>query len=395
MAELIRPEISVDPDYYAELAREYLRANVPGWESADGNLDEWLIEAGSQFAAVVAETAVDAMTDDLRWRGPNLYGVPPIEAIAASGEVTFTLNPDELDAPDEIPAGFTVAKEVDGRLVSFETTEATPVAAAATTAAAVPVVANVEGGVGNDLTGALVVIDSLVFVTATVFDAPTGGGSDAEEDTRFLGRLVEELRSVGRPVLPEDFSTRAKRIPETERALTIDGYNPDDDTYDNERMVTVFSLRDDGEWISAPSRAATDILFNGNGSTIRPLREVTFAVHIGEPTYTTVDVDFDATAWPGHDPAVVEADAITAVQSYLYPGMWGQPLFGDERVWENEDTIRLGELYTVLNNVDGLRNVTALTFAAAGDPLDDIDVVMGGPAPLPRAGAITGDVVAS
>jgi hypothetical protein len=157
-------------------------------------------------------------------------------------------------------------------------------------------------------------------------------------------------------------------------------------------MVTVVPIDDAGQAISTASKTALEQLYNGNGSTIPPMREVNFEVHVIDPEHTTIDVTFTAVAWGGYDPEAVEDAAVEAIQSYLDPAMWGQPLFGDERLWVNETTIRLGELYTVLNEVDGLRHVTALTFRKAGGVLGTGDVVMDGPAPLPTSGTISAAV---
>ena len=227
MADPVTPPVETNPDTLFDQAVEQLQTNVPGWEPADGNLDVWLMEAFSQIAAQVGETASDVLTDIFRYYGANVAQVAPIDSIAASGTVTLTLVADELDAPDEIPEGFTIGKEVDGALVLFETTEPTALAAAATTAPSVPVVAVEEGVGGNDLTGAITIVDSLVFVASGVFDAATSGGVDAEEDDVYLARLVEELRLLTpRPILPDHFSTLAKRIAEVDRATTLDGYDP-------------------------------------------------------------------------------------------------------------------------------------------------------------------------
>jgi hypothetical protein len=392
MAEPITPPITLDPEQiFQDSFVAAMQAAFPDWEPADGNLDSQLGEAFAHITAQLGESASDNLTDIFRFFGAGVASIPPIDATAASGTVTFTLTDTDGHA---ITAGTMIGKDLgDSGLVMFQTTVDVDVAPGVAIAAGVPVVATEEnpGAIGSGIDGEAEQIEPLDFIDTVVFDAPTSGGFDAEDDNVYLSRLVEELRLLTpRPILPGDFTVLTKRVIGVDRALTLDGYDPDTDTFDNERMVTIFALDAAGEAVSSGVKTLIDVLFNGDGATIEAMREVTFEIHVDDPTYTSVDVNFTATALPGWDPAAVSAGLVAAVQTYLDPALWGQPMIGETRAWVNKNKVRLGELYTALNTVPGVHTVDAVTFRKhATGSFATTDLLLDGPAPLPRSGTIT------
>ena len=137
-------------------------------------------------------------------------------------------------------------------------------------------------------------------------------------------------------------------------------------------------------------------------------REVNFVVNVIDATYTTFDVTFTAIAYPGWDLPAVEVAAESAVATYLSPSNWGRTtnrLFEaagmtgdpgdtdtDDRSWVNETVMRYLELATVINNVEGINYVSALTFGISGQALGSVNVTLPRAAPLPRPGVINGSV---
>lgn len=391
MADYIVPPVPVDPDELAELARDTIRARFPEWEASDANLDEWIIVAMSDLAASVGETATDVLTSIFRSYGQDLIGVPSVAATAATGLVTFTL----IDSDGyTIPAGTVIGfPDVEGALTGFQTTGDAVVAPGTSTASGVPVVATEVGSAGSGLSGTAELVDPLDFVLSVVTDAPTEGGSDGEADDVYLNRLRDELRLMApRPILPEDFAVLAKRVGEVSRALALNGYDPlvNSGTWDpsnsatwEERSVTVVPVDENGAAVSSGARADVAALLDA-------AREVNFVVSVATPTYTTVNVAFTATSWPEYDPAAVATAASDALASYLSAATWGQPGSQETRAWVREDKVRILEVASILNGVDGVRHVTAITLNGGSS-----DVTLAGAAPLPTAGTITPTVTAS
>lgn len=405
MADYLEPPIEGDPTAKYATIVAYLQSVWPGWQPPTGhaNLDDQIAIAVADLSASDEQTFSAASTDAFRWFGLNL--VPdgqPEEAVAATSTVTIV--PGTGAALQTIPAGTTYGIAVAGDLVGFEVVSDQTFASPAVNLTAVDVVADRTGTVGNDLTGALQQVDSLGFVASVTFEAPTSGGLDEEPTPTFLDRLRALLQlQAPRPIIPDNFAVMARNIAGVERAVAIDGYDPADHaSYDpadpstwKERFVTVSAIDAAGEDVGATIRGQIDTYFNGDATLgIRGKRETNFKVVVAAPTYTTIDVMWTAVAWPTWAPADVRAAGNAALSSYLSPSIWGQPTFGEQRGWENLRQVTIDGLYAVLRSVEGLRNVTALTFRIAGGSLAGTPVTLtGSPGPvLTRPGTMTGTV---
>jgi hypothetical protein len=156
----------------------------------------------------------------------------------------------------------------------------------------------------------------------------------------------------------------------------------------NERMVAVAVVDADGNPVGSTIKQEVD-------AYLQSVREVNFVVSVIDATYTTIDVTFTAVALAGHVPADVEAAAETALMDYLSPKNWGLPIeAGDiiEGQWVNQTVVRYLELTAVVNGVEGVDYISALTFRRGTDAFASTDITLAGPVSLPMPGAITGTV---
>jgi hypothetical protein len=161
----------------------------------------------------------------------------------------------------------------------------------------------------------------------------------------------------------------------------------------NERMVSVAVVDDDGQPLSAPVKQEVD-------DYLQSLRETNFIVHVIDGVYTSIDVTFTAVARLGYDAATAETAAEDAVEAYLSPANWGIPetAIGDleasrgRPLWENKNVVRYLELAEVINEVPSIDYITTLQLRMTGGTLGTSDVTIGGAAPLPQPGTITGTV---
>jgi hypothetical protein len=153
----------------------------------------------------------------------------------------------------------------------------------------------------------------------------------------------------------------------------------------NERVVSVAAIDTLGENIGPTVKTALD-------AALQAKRELTFLAFVIDPQYTYIDVNFLAQAVPGFDKPTVDAAAEAAVRDYLSPANWGKVIPGDDRDLVKRQTVRFGELYQVINAVDGIDFVLLLQLAIQGQSLDVIDISLGGSIPIPRPGTITGTV---
>lgn len=198
------------------------------WKPIPGELDVALLQAWATEAAELRSLASEVPTSIFRWFGAVLVGLPPIDATPAIAVTTWTMiNTDGYT----IPVGTQVSiPGPDAEQIAFETVAATTVPPGSTVATNVSVVAITPGQIGSGLGspgGTVTLEDPLVFVQTITQVAATTGGSDAEDDATYLGRLAEDLSMLSpRLILPRDYAIDAKNVPGVWRAIAADGYNP-------------------------------------------------------------------------------------------------------------------------------------------------------------------------
>lgn len=349
------------PDEIAAAVFADLRTRFSGYVPNSGALATILTETFAREGGELWQLTSTMEDSAFRAFGPRV-GIDPIAATNASAPSTWTMVD---DAGYTISAGTQVGIRVAGdTLIPFRTlNEVTvPPGSTATAAGEVVIVAIDAGAAGSGLGGigvALELLDPLDFVQAAVLTQITTGGVDAESDTDFMDRLTGEYRLLTRrPILPGDFEILARRIGGVDRALALDGYNPDDETFDNERMIALVVVDASGQPVTSAVKTAVDDLLQSE-------REVNFVVNVIDATYTTIDAAAAFTIYAGYSGAEVAGRVVAALTSYLSPANWGRPRIGDQHTWLNVTTVRYLELAQIVNNVEGVDYVTSLLFAAA------------------------------
>jgi len=367
-------------------AFDYIAGKVPGWEPSPGNLEAWLVEALSQTASELRDVAALVPDSIFAYYGSTILGLPPYEATQATGTTTWTAVD---DAGYTVDAGSLVAISPPASIDSyaFEVVDSFTLTPGQTVQTGVTVRALEAGAEASGLTGDVEVLDPLDFIATVTLDAPTTGGTDAEDPDAYLDRLSDLLTLLTpRPILPQDFAIIAQReVPEVARATAIDLYKYDTSTPNTPRCVTVVCIDPDGQPVSSGTKAEVDAL-------LQSMREVNFLVYVGDPTYTAMAVTVALTAYPGYVKADVEARVQAALLNYLHPATWGVPPYGDTsgRSWLNTPTVRLLEVAEVVNETEGVHYITALTIGVAGGTMGTSDVTMSGVAPLPTS--VAGDI---
>lgn len=390
---VIRPEISTDPAELEEIAFEYLGEQFRGWEPADGDLTTWLIRAHARMVAEERDVAADVPFEQiLRPFGEKIHGVTPRVARPAEVKAVVTLRDGKGYT---IPAGTEVLVRTSGDDgVTMAVTEDVTVPAprqgerGVTTAdVTLRAIAGREGTAGNGLrkgVNDVVPIRPLEFIASIelVEREVSSGGSDAETDEQYLQRLVDELALTSPvPILPDDFAQLARQTHESVgRALALNTYDPGTGTYGHERTVTVVVATAAGEPVPEDAR-------RGVQARLEAMRELNWRCPVIDPTYTRIDVTFEATAWPGENPATVTDAALAALRFALSPANWGTgPGAGANPGWHDDPTVRYLEVAQVLNEVPGLRYVDSLQIGLQSRALGTADIELTGPGALPRPG---------
>lgn len=396
MAEYVFDPIDSDEEFIEQESHEYLQTQWPLWVPNVANLETWLLARSAQQNAETRDLASDVPPAIFKYFGESLMGVAPVEATSASVDSTwtFTSNP----AGRTILAGTTVAIEGnDGDLVAFEVqTDVTVATPALTTPAGAVTLVSVEEGDESDGLGGVGVtvdlIDALSWVDTVTLTGATTGGADEEDIDTYLDRLSARLTLLTpKPVLPEDFAVLAADLAAqngvTARVMSLDGFNPGDSTYGNERMVTVAVCdQDTGSALAAPVKTAIE-------TGLEAQREVNFIVHVVDPTSNTVNVAFTIEVLRGYVKADVVQEVEDAIAQFLAPQNWGASPGDRTNAWYQTASLWHQDVSTVINNVPGVIRWTVLTTQVGAGPVDATDKVLSGVAPLTAPGTIVGTAV--
>lgn len=381
MSDYVGLSVESDPDVLIDEALESLAVNIPGFVAKEAHLEVWVLET---IARMMAETRYlfNLVPDSIfRYFGESLVNVPAVVGSPATVLTTWTM----IDAAGyTIPAGTQVAYRITGdRLSVFSTTVDHVVDPGQTVLANVPIVAPVVGEAANGLGPAgLELVDSLSYVDSVTAQGVTSGGVDPETDAVYLARLRDEMSLLTpRFVLASDAAILARRISGVARALGIDNYDPSNQTFGNEKMITVAVVGANGLALSAGVKSEVE-------AYLESLRELNFIVHVVDPNYTTINVVFTVVAHPGFDLVAVDNAATAAIQSYLSPANWAGGADVPPRWRTGETVVRYLEVAEVLNRVEGVHYVSSLTVNGG-----TANVTLAGVAPLPNVGTVTGTAI--
>jgi hypothetical protein len=342
-------EIETDPEAIVEEQLEKIRDTYPNFVAAPASLERLIIEANAEEASI-QRFQLQELSEEAPQALAEILGVPRRDAAQAIGEAEFTF----ADADGHlIPEGTDIAVAgLDGVDIAFTTTEEVTVPPAETTGTA-PIEAIEEGEVASGLSGSAVLLSDIADVESVEIVGVTQGGTDGETVDEFLSRWADRMQLISdRLIQARDFSRFYRTvIPACARAVALDNYNPGDDTYDNEGMVTVCGIDVDGQPLSSGIKAEAHALMTEN--TISGL-----TIHVVDPTYTPVDVEVEIVALEGYDLTELELSVAAALEEYLSPANWGRDPTGiDSTAWLNERTVRYLEVSQAINQVPGVHFV--------------------------------------
>ena len=240
------------------------------------------------------------------------------------------------------------------------------------------------------------------------------GGNDPESDSHYLNRLVGFLQlQAPRPITAQDFANMAVNFQPAQgtdqqsvgRATALDGYNSTNQTYNNERTVTVcvtdsngFALNSDTMFgypngtVSSPI-LTPPALSSGWGiqGWLTSLREINFIVDVISPTYSLIYIAVTVKAAPGYDSTSVQNAVQAALLSYLAPATWGLPP-ASAQGWLNNTTIYASNVESVIVQTGVVSyvaasspgsSVSSLQMGLAYNTLFPSDLVLPGPVALP------------
>lgn len=394
MPDYLDFEIETDPEVIAQLGFDEMASRIPGWDPIVGEIDTALIQACARIASQVRASASIVPIGVFRYLADQ-FGLVPRTGIPWVVVVNI-LASDTL--AHTIPAGALWSIDVGGGDIRTFTNP-------------LPIVFPAGPGEVDNISLNSVDLsqdnsDVLTPMVAVIIDAATypyvlGGtvivdafaGQQSETDDEFFQRLIRRFAlNTAAPILPQDFAALALDIaPIGTRAIAIDGYDAVALTSGNARTVTIVCMDRTGSPLSTTMKA--DIL-----AYVANLREINWNVYVIDPVFFQVSVKWTAHAIPGFATSTVNAAIVAAVNAYLSGAQWGLPAIETYNNWtllEGWDKVRLGELYEVVNGVEGVAYVDTLFLkAGAVAPTTEVaDITLtGGPVVVPTPGSVAGTV---
>jgi hypothetical protein len=384
------PSVEQNQDAIAEQVFDALAARAPGWQSHDGNLDTWMIEAWAEVGAEIRSLAANVPASIFMTYGQNVLGISPIIAVAADGTATFTAQDDQgytLDSGTQF-----ALKRSGNDLVAFATVNPQTIEPGQTTVDA-DFVAVETGADANGLSGQGEMLDPITWVADIEVTDATTDGVDEETAEDYLDRLSLLMRMVAlRPVLPQDFAILALQVPGVGRAVAMNTYDFPTKTWGVARTITLILTDDNGEPL-------TPVIKQQVADMLEALREVNWVIYVVDATYDTVDVAFDVVAFAGQDADTVQQGCVDRVTQFLSPanyrlGELSPAIAGGEVINPPESgdpvrrqSIHMNDIVALLDYAAGVDWVVSVQInGTAGDfDLPDANA-------LPQPGAITGTV---
>jgi hypothetical protein len=396
MSDFIDVPFDTDPDDLSAQSYAYVQSQVDGWEPNEGNLERIVIDGQNRISSDTRNILARVPTSIYRYFG-QIVGLLPLDAISASSTTTWTM----IDTQGyTIPAGTLVGIRTAGDdLVNFQTMYdvVVPSGSMSTNPGEV-VISAVDAGLGgSDLGvagGPVELQDPLAFVDTIVLVSPTTGGQDAEDDPSYLQRLGYHLSLMGHAlVVPRDYEAAAKTQPGIARALALDGYDPDLDSFGEERTVGIAMIDAAGQDVSSPV-AGPAIAY------MQQYREINFVIKQVHPTYTPVDITYDVNILP--NAGITDVDINAALSTYLSPQNWGLPAdqaAGTEGLtvppandWINQSTVYYFEIAQTISDIQGVDRLNSLTIGINGGAQAAGDATLPGVVTLPQPGAMAATV---
>lgn len=386
----IAPDVETDQSAIAEQVFDNLATRAPGWQAHDGNLEVWLTEAWSESAAEIRALARDVPASVFTEYGTDVLGIIPGIALSATGAATFVAIDDQGYTLD-VGTQFALARSGDD-LVAYATTEERSIAPGDTQVDGVPFAAVLTGADANGLAGDGQMLDPVVWVTAVIVNEATAKGADAETPQAYLDRLSVLMRMVAlRPVLPQDFAILALQVPGVGRAIAMNLYDPETDTWDNERTVTLIVAQADGSPCASDVKTQVETM-------LEALREVNWIVHVIDPTYMPVDVTYDVVAFAGQNEGTVKDACDAALVDYTSPANYrlneaspaiagGEVIYPPDADTTRQQYVYVNELIALLDRCLGVDRVKSVTINGAA-----ADYLLPDPYSFTMPGVFTGTV---
>ncbi len=222
---------------------------------------------------------------------------------------------------------------------------------------------NVGAGTINQLRSSHAYVDSV-----TNPEPAVGGGDEETIDEAVERGPREQLRTRNRAVTAEDFQTLTLEASTgIARAKTLPLYDPGDPLVETPGVVSVIAMPEGGGTLSTALRDAIRAYLDER-------RLVTTRIFVVDPDYVTVTVEATVARTPDANATELEDKAEATLAEFLDPGHGGDAALAAAYVegvsedrgpgWEFGRAVYLSELFELLERVNGVDHVEAITLPA-------------------------------
>lgn len=367
LADLVDLTIfDVDPFDLIDRATIDLAVKWPGARLEVISYEMAILEA---FARIVAEDiyALNRMPGAIVEVLLRLFGI--VRSTGALPTTVIRFNLSDLGV-HQVNAGTRVTLELGGASPPLAfTTDANVVSVAGDGFVDAAATATSYTAVANGIPAGTVVTvqDAVAYVDSAALAAPVAAGADEEADADWRARGVQLFATLTSTLVkPEHFTYAALQWPGVYRATTIDNWDPTAGGGAGAVVlghVTVAVLGEGGVLLSGAAKLAL-------AADLDSKAQANLAVHVVDPTITAVAVSTTVRRLLTYDDATVGDNVAAALAGYLNTDTW--PWAG---------TVRVFELLSLIDDVEGVDYVESVTVPAA-------DLPLAGVAPLAEAGAI-------
>lgn len=384
--QYISVPIEFDETALYNMAVARIQETFPEWTPKQPSMIDIVLRSCATMATVGGEVASDVPANIFRAFG-DLAGAPPLDAVSAEVILTFTAeDTNGYTIPVQTPVGMTSPSITE--TIGFWTLNQAEIPAG-TTSVDVLCIAVIPGANGNGLFQ-VVRTDSLSFINGVVMspsNTVSEGGQDAELDDAYDDRLSQEFETwTETPILGTNFAILSRKINGVYRCGYIDNYDPVTDTYNNDKMVALCPIDQNGDDVTAEMQQQVKDLMESQ-------RETNFQCNVLSAVRSTIDVAY--TAHVSDSTMIIQAtnDVQVALEGYLSQASWGQKLVGYAPVWENDPNVRYSKIMTTIESPDSVNWAELVTFGIQGGSMDVADIIMPGAFALPNLGVVTATVV--
>lgn len=346
-----------------------------GWVAEEGQPETHLAEAVGIVVATAAALVQDTERNDYQGFGSLILGIDREVAEPAIAATDWTFN---AVGTYLIPDGSEIVMiAADGTPVGFATVG--DINVTGLTATDVQVTAIEPGSIANGLSGDAASFEPLPFVVDVQMSTPSAGGTDDQSVDEYLDDIVRRARRVKIvPVLTDDYADTALDTPGVARAMAVRLLNAE--TYPTTPAsaghVTVFGVDSTGSALTSPIKTAVVASMQGSN------RPQAVTVHAADPTYNNLTITASIRLVLGADQTATVAAVQAALNTAFSKASWGAdpdaPGGWRPPTTTNERTISTFDVAAVIDDIDGVAAVTAVTVNGGAS------LVLTGYAPLPN-----------